>query len=562
MTLIPLSDPAANPPAARPAARLSLANLAYLAWMLALTLSFVGFAAANLESFRPVSADEIAILTISDKLAGQGVLGSDLHRGYFGAERHYFIDLPAQYVWQAAILRLSGSGIAQARSASVFFAIVLLWTFGWLTRRWYDLPTALVATLLLLVWRSDLLDLYPGLPFLAVARSARPDIAALAWVWLTLAALTWWAQRPTRARALLVGVCVATSALTHFIGVFVLPLVVLAWLAMRRRLGKTHAGWMAAGLLALILPYLLWIALNGADYSGQMARYGSRPAFGAAGFWAQNLSGEIDRFRPLWQGLQRWGNSYQAYIGPTMLLVVLAPAFGYLLFRLRRYGRLGDWLLFGSLAVFILLLTLLEETKAPLYSLILWPSLCLLTAVMLIALLRWAIRGPGLWPVRVGAGLTVCGFLVLAGWDGREGYRTDWEQLGQVTRYQSLGRQIEAALPSQAPVLGEPRWSWALHDHPYAGLNAVFLRARAAYVETGQLPHLPQSFGDPPPAYLLTNSTFASPQYDFPPGFRQQFWDWAAACATLAKRWDDRTYGRIDLYRIETERPGCLAQTP
>ncbi len=563
----------------------SLVSVVWVTWLLALTLSFVGYATASLDTFRPVSADEVSIMAVSSKLAQEGVLGSDLYSGYYNADRHFFINLPAQHVWQALAFRLAGTGVAQARWVSVLFAVVLLWTVGWLAWRWYDLPTALVATFLLLLWRSDLTAAYPGLSILGVARSARYDVTTVAWIWLTLAAFTALAQQPGRGRggdgyiawsslwrALAVGACAGVAALTHFIGLFVVPLVALVWLGLRGRrvLRDERTWWMVGGFLACVLPYLVWIALHLDDFSGQMAKYGDRAAFGAAGFWLQNVSTELRRYQPLVQGLQHWGNPYRAYIGPSFLLLVLAPSLGYLFVRivrgarLRQPGRLGDVLVFGSLAIFPALLALLEQTKTPLYALVLWPSLCVTVAVMLVALLRWALRGPGLGVVRLGAVAAVFAFLGLVAWDGRDGYRTDWEQVGQVTSYDVLGQRIAAAIPPQARVLGEYRWWWALHDHPYLGINTVYFQARAAFAQSGQLPDLAlllsEAGADGPVDFILTNNNLVGTQFDFPPGFREQFWDWVASCTTPQQRWDDRTYGRIDLYRIESERPGCLVQ--
>lgn len=566
-TALPTHPPGSSP-AASSSIRLNLANLVWLAWMLALTLSFVGFTTARLDSFRPLSADEITIMAVSSKLAQQGVLGSDLHAGFFGADRHFFIDLPVQHIWQALVFRLAGIGIAQARMVSIFFTVLLLWTVGWLGRRWYDLPTSFVATFLLLVWRSDLVAIYPGLPVLGVARSARYDATVVAWVWLTLSAFTVLASRPGRWRALAVGLCAGAAALTHFVGLLVIPVAAGAalWQWRRGSLRAAHLGWMLTGLLALLLPYFVWLGLNLDDYGGQMARYGDRATVGLFDFWRQNLSTELLRYRPLVLGLERWGNPNQAYFGPTLLLVALTPVLTYLIYRLWRYRQLGDILLAASLLTFAGLLALFEQTKTPLYALLLWPGLCLAVGMSVTALLRWAIVGPGLGLARLGAVAAMIGFVVLAGWDGRQGYQTDWEQMGQVTRYRTLGNRIAAVIPSQAPVLGDYRWWWALRDHPYQGLHTVYFQARAEYAATGRLPDLAHLIGHSvrgaSPGYILTNNNYAGAQYDFPAGFRQAFWDWIAACTTLATKWDDRTYGRIELYRVERSRGQCLAPSP
>ena len=59
-------------------------------------------------------------------------------------------------------------------------AVATLWCVGWLALRWYGLGAALLAELLLVVWRSNLTQGATGLPLLDVARVARYDVLAVA----------------------------------------------------------------------------------------------------------------------------------------------------------------------------------------------------------------------------------------------------------------------------------------------------------------------------------------------------------------------------------------------
>jgi hypothetical protein len=63
-------------------------------WFLAsLVLSAILAAAVwpRLANLPPVSADEVWIFSASFKLATEGVLGSDLFQGFYGADRHYYL---------------------------------------------------------------------------------------------------------------------------------------------------------------------------------------------------------------------------------------------------------------------------------------------------------------------------------------------------------------------------------------------------------------------------------------------------------------------------------------
>src|SRR6185503_2810269 len=97
----------------------------------------------NLANYRPVTNDEVELIAVGYKLATQGVLGSDLYAGFFGADRHFFITLPLQHVLQALSFQWFGAGVAQARAVSVAAGIAIVWLVGWLAYRWYGLAAAL-----------------------------------------------------------------------------------------------------------------------------------------------------------------------------------------------------------------------------------------------------------------------------------------------------------------------------------------------------------------------------------------------------------------------------------
>ena len=78
---------------------------------------------------------------------------------------------------------------------SLAAAALIVWLASWLAFRWYGLLAAWLTTLLLIAWRSDLAALYPGLPLLSVARSARYDVVAVACAWLSIVLLDRWLRR-------------------------------------------------------------------------------------------------------------------------------------------------------------------------------------------------------------------------------------------------------------------------------------------------------------------------------------------------------------------------------
>ncbi len=130
-------------------------TLIWLAGSLVVVAVFGRLAAHNLGNYRPLSNDEGELMSVGYKLATQGVLGSDLFAGFFGADRHYLLTLPLQAVLQALTFRVFGAGVLQARLVSLLAAIALVWTVGWVAFRWYGVATALLTEVLLVGWQSS-----------------------------------------------------------------------------------------------------------------------------------------------------------------------------------------------------------------------------------------------------------------------------------------------------------------------------------------------------------------------------------------------------------------------
>lgn len=324
-------------------------DLTVLLWLLVLTAFFIGATVPHLANYRPVSSDEVWILSVSSKLATEGVFGSDLYAGLFNADRHYFIALPGQHFLQAAMFKILGVGIAQARLVSVLAGIALLWVVGGLAWRWYGVTAALLTGILLVFWRSQLIALGGGIPLLTVARSGRYDLTTVVWMWLAVFFLYALLRQPTWLRALTVGVCAGAATLTQFFGVFVVPLVTVVWIWQRRKrtLTDSHTYWMLAGFFLITGPYVLYVVAHWEDAVGQLAyTKPGRVAFSDLSFWLDNLRREVHRYAFAWQeqGNGKW------------LLLGVGPALLYLGYRLLRESTLGDRLLALSLGVNLVLL--------------------------------------------------------------------------------------------------------------------------------------------------------------------------------------------------------------
>src|SRR4051794_37531085 len=84
-------------PFARLTAQVQSRPLLFEGVALALALAiFLVSVLPNLGSHPSVTDDEVWVLSASYKLATQGVFGSDLFRGFYHADQHYYFNMPAQ----------------------------------------------------------------------------------------------------------------------------------------------------------------------------------------------------------------------------------------------------------------------------------------------------------------------------------------------------------------------------------------------------------------------------------------------------------------------------------
>ena len=86
--------------------------------------------------------DEGWIISASARLARDGVFGSDLFKGFYGAENHYYFNLPLHHLMLAGVFEVFGVSLGTARMVSVLFglaALLLTYALGRGLER-YDTP--------------------------------------------------------------------------------------------------------------------------------------------------------------------------------------------------------------------------------------------------------------------------------------------------------------------------------------------------------------------------------------------------------------------------------------
>jgi hypothetical protein len=504
---------------------------------LAFSTFLVSAAWPHLANFPPISADEVWIMSVSVKLADEGVLGSDLLAGFHGADRHYFLALPVHHLIQAAFFKALGPGVAQARAPSLIAGVGILCAVGWLAYRWGGLGCSIVTGVLLLFWRSNLVATDPRPPLLALAQSGRYDVIVLCLWWLTLVTFNRHLDKPRRATAVVSGVLAGSTALTQFYGAGVLLCcgATLVWTNRRGGVERLHVREVVIGALIPILIYGTYVAANVTDFVGQVTLHSSRLRFYDPSFYLTNILNEWRRFDWLL-------HASQDAIGAWTVVLALPIAFVGAAILLRRGHRLA---LVSTLAAFLSLM-LLDSTKARIYASLLLPPLCLGFAAALTPTMPLSLPHKPWTGLRVVAGCAVLLWIVI---DGLGGYRFVAAEGPRVSPYADVGRRIAASLDAQVPVLGSERWWWALRGLPYQSLNVQWEIWKVGHLSnlTPNFTHMMERFGS---AYLILDNDTRGDLTRVPSLLEQQVNDVLTSRATKVASWRDPTYGLIEVYRF------------
>ena len=506
--------------------------VAYLAFSTFLVVA----AWPHLANFPPVSADEVWIMSASFKLATEGVLGSDLFAGLYGADRHYFLALPVHHLVQAAFFRAFGPGILQMRVPSLAAAVVVLCAVGWLAYKWGGLGYSMTTGILLLFWRSNLVAADSRPPLLALAQSGRYDVMVLCLWWSVILMINRHLDRPRRTTAAITGSLAGITVLTQFYGAGVLLCCVAAflWASRERSAGRLYARECAIGVAIPILIYGAYIAAHRTDFIGQAALFSSRVDFYDPRFYLTNLLNEWRRFAWL---------RYQSgdVVGAWSVILAIPLAF----LTAARLFRLGNSLALISMLGAFLSLALLDSLKARIYASLLLPVLCLGLAAALTPTL-FVLRGRPWIGVRAVAGWALLMWIVI---DGLGGYRFVSDEGPRVSPYADVGHRIAASIDDRIPVLGSQRWWWALHERPYRSLNAQWeiweVEQRARHEP--DFSRMLERFGG---AYLILDNDTRGDLTRVSPELRQQVNGILVARAARVAAWRDPTYGLIEIYRF------------
>jgi len=523
--------------------------------LLALVLVYLATVLPNLGDDPIVGGDEGWIISSAARLAEDGVFGSDLFRGFYGAEDHYYFNLPLHHLVLAGVFKVVGIGVAQARLVSVVFGLAaLLLTFA-LGRRLGGPAVGLGAAALLLLLRLNVAP-FSGLTLTDLGATARYDLVAVPY---GLAAVLLLARRPDAPEPIdvaLAGVLLGLAALTQFIGAFfVLPLVLFlltAALPLTRRL--LLAGVLVGAAVLPFLPYAAYATADWDDFRGQ-ARAGEQEGTGSrefadllspAYYWRQ-LRDEPDRYAAA-TGLDDSPHSLREALrrpSARLALLLLAPvAVLYTLARGRR-DALYRLLAFTFVAL-ALQLALFESTKRFVYWVAAVPFLCVALADLGRAV--WSFDWKPAQSTTLARAAAVIVAIVFAVEGGAVALKDVWEAR-DAPAYADFGRRLDAALPAGASALGDNRLWPALRGRDYRSLLLLFYHTNPR-ISRERTTDVFGALERIDPDYLLLSPLSRQMLTRLTPADAADFDRFLRARADLVATIPDAAYGPIEVYKV------------
>jgi 4-amino-4-deoxy-L-arabinose transferase-like glycosyltransferase len=363
--------------------------------------AFLAVSLWHLDRVPPIHNDEPTILAPGWKLVTRGVFGLDMLDGLDGADRHYLEVMPAMSVVEGAVAGIAGPGVWPMRAVPAVLGAATLALAGLLALRLAGPAASAVTVGVLLLWQwtpGGAPFLPTGIPLLDISRIARYDILAaplgLAALLAALAARTSGSSIRLLASGALVGLATLATPYGAFWGVAVA--LVLAIEARGpadgvRRAARETALVAAAGAIVL-LPWVVYAAMNWSDLLGQYGRHAGRFDFGDPAFYLDSVLHEGERYE-----LGVRSPATYARVGFWLLAVGVPAAFAWLARRAwANRDRRAVWLLVPCAVQPTLLALLVNEKRfyylaavVPLFAVLLgWAFAALLAAPR--RAVRWA----------------------------------------------------------------------------------------------------------------------------------------------------------------------------
>jgi 4-amino-4-deoxy-L-arabinose transferase-like glycosyltransferase len=456
---------------ALPSARYSLTEAVFLA---AAVFAFLAFTLPNLGNYPPPTDDEIWILSSAYKLANQGVFGTDLFTGFWHAEDLYLWNMPLHHLVLAGVFKVFGTSIFAGRAVGLLYGVATIVLVYVLARKLADRWAAALSVVLLLFLRLHI-GFEDGLPLQELARSLRYDLGAVPFMLVACLLLL----RPTLLRVALAGATLALATLMQFFGFFMLPILALYVLMDRGPLSLRLKliGAAAIASVIVVIPYGVYVISHYEDFKGQTSTLYRRTNLDDPSLYVDNVKREYKRYRLHFETLSKAVERPSAKVG---VLFAFPVSLLYMGWRVKRFNRRGDRIVFLSLAGLPLQFMLLDFQKVTFYLIGIVPFLCIAIAMTSWAVFEWLrpyLRNPlKAGPLRLAAGsltaLVLLGFMADGVWGQVQGI----QDFDNATNYLSLRPFLRQYIPAHAKVLGSTELWWAMPDTDFRSYYMLYYR--------------------------------------------------------------------------------------
>jgi hypothetical protein len=198
---------------------------------------------------------------------------------------------------------------------------------------------------------------------------------------------------------------------------------------------------------------------------------------------------------------------------------------------------------------FICGLAFLEQTKAPVYFILLLPGICLALAAGSLAVLRWARNLKGAGVIRAGVAVPAVLVIVFLLQNGITSHRALLTAARNTSPYQAITDRIKTNLLPGSVVLGSEHWWPGLGDYEYLALNNLFIQWRLGD-DDGRSPNFSEQARAVSAEYIIVDINTRGNLTLYSEALQNQFQDYLNACANLLDDWENQSYARIQIYRL------------
>lgn len=489
--------------------------------------------------------DEGWIISSAARLAHDGVFGSELFAGFYGAEDHYFFNLPLHHLILAGVFEVVGVSLGTARMVSVVFGLAALLLTYALGRRIGGPYVGLAAAALLVLLRLNLAP-FSGLTLTDLGATVRYDLITVPFG-LGAALLLLRRPVPPLAHVAAAGLLVGLGALTQFIGAFVaVPLGVFLLLTPVDPKRRLVLGAIFAAFIVLpFLPYFAYIASDLDEFRGQARAVEQSTDFLSPSFYLDQLEREPDRYATS-TGLEQAPEGISGLLArPSARLVMFVVGPAAMLYALWRGRTDRSRLLLGLLvAGLVVEVALFESTKRFVYWVVVVPYLCIAVADSGVAAWRWV----GERRQQLALRLAVAGLAALFLLEGLGVVAKDVRDARDAPSYEALGREIEAVVPAGSIVIGDNRLWPAVQDLRLRSLLLLFYHTNPV-ISRDRVTDIPGAFERIDAGYLLLSPLSRDILTQLSPEDTAAFNSYVEQHMTKVTTIEDRAYGPIDVYQ-------------